>query len=58
MENIKIITERLIIKPVSIDDSKAIYKYRSDKETNKYQLWIPNDINEVRTTLKTKFHLS
>jgi RimJ/RimL family protein N-acetyltransferase len=54
MENIQIITERLILKPVNIDDSTAIFKYRSDKETNKYQMWIPGDIDEVHDYIKNK----
>jgi len=34
-------TSRLIIKPISIEDKNAVFEYRSDAETNKYQGWIP-----------------
>lgn len=40
-------TERLYIRPVSIDDKKAMFGYRSDADTNKYQGWIPKTIQDV-----------
>ncbi len=40
-------TERLIIKPVTIGDKDEIFEYRRDKETNKYQGWIPETIEDV-----------
>lgn len=40
-------TDRLHIRPVSIEDIESIFKYRSDSETNKYQGWIPKKIEEV-----------
>jgi RimJ/RimL family protein N-acetyltransferase len=54
MENTQIITERLIIRPVSLEDAEDIYKYRSDKDINKYQRWIPESVNEVRDYIKYK----
>lgn len=32
----KILTERLFIRPVNSEDKPSIYKYRSDSDTNKY----------------------
>ena len=32
---------------LSIDDKESIFKYRSDSETNKYQGWIPETIEDV-----------
>lgn len=40
-------TNRLSIRPVSIDDKESIFKYRSDSETNKYQGWIPETVEDV-----------
>ncbi|KJS05874.1 MAG: GNAT family acetyltransferase [Flavobacteriales bacterium BRH_c54] len=42
-------TSRLIIKPISIEDKNAVFEYRSDTKTNKYQGWIPKTIDDVIT---------
>ena len=42
-------TERLIIRPLRLDDKYEIFEYRSDSETNKYQGWIPEKIEDVET---------
>ena len=42
-------TERLFIRPIVIDDKNEIFEYRSDKEMNKYQGWIPETIEDVET---------
>lgn len=42
-------TERLIIRPISLNDKNEIFEYRSDAETNKYQGWIPKNIDDVET---------
>ncbi|MGE8428951.1 MAG: GNAT family N-acetyltransferase [Sphingobacterium sp.] len=43
----KIDSERLLIRSIMPEDSQAIFGYRSDKETNKYQGWIPGSLAEV-----------
>lgn len=43
----KLETNRLILRPINIDDKNEIFEYRSDKETNKYQGWIPKTIEDV-----------
>ncbi|WP_313157088.1 GNAT family N-acetyltransferase [Sphingobacterium multivorum] len=43
----RIDSERLTIRPIMPEDSRAIFGYRSDKETNKYQGWIPDSLAEV-----------
>ena len=43
----KIDSERLLIRPIMAEDSQAVFGYRSDKETNKYQGWIPDSLAEV-----------
>ncbi len=47
----KLETERLIIRPIKLDDKNEIFEYRSDAETNKYQGWIPKTIDDVETFL-------
>ena len=49
---LELISERLIMRPMLLDDAGAIFKYRSDSNTNKYQGWIPTSIDEVRTFIK------
>ena len=52
--NIKINTERLRLRSVRLDDAEAIFNYRSDSITNKYQGWIPKTINDVYDFVKNK----
>ena len=42
-------TKRLIIRPIKLDDKKEVFSYRSDRETNKYQGWIPTTLNDVES---------
>ncbi len=46
---IELKTERLILRPVVEQDAKAIFNYRSDSITNKYQGWIPESLNDVHS---------
>ncbi|MBS2211817.1 GNAT family N-acetyltransferase [Carboxylicivirga mesophila] len=43
----KLQTKRLIIRPIDADDATALFKYRSDKEANQYQGWIPETIADA-----------
>jgi RimJ/RimL family protein N-acetyltransferase len=40
-------TDRLILRPLRIEDTSPLFTYRSDSETNKYQGWIPKTMEEV-----------
>ena len=40
-------TKRLYIRPLTIKDKESIFEYRSDSETNKFQGWIPQKIEDV-----------
>ncbi len=40
-------TERLIIRPVIIDDKESMYRYRSNPDTNKYLSLIPKTVEDV-----------
>lgn len=42
-------TSRMILRPIAIEDCEMVFSYRSDKETNLYQSWIPNSIDEVQS---------
>jgi RimJ/RimL family protein N-acetyltransferase len=41
------ITERLLIRPVSIGDKESMFRYRSDSETNKYLSLIPETVEDI-----------
>ena len=45
--NLYLETERLAIRPIQLNDKISVFEYRSDFETNKYQGWIPETINDV-----------
>lgn len=45
--SIELRTERLLLRPVQASDAEATFSYRSDSETNKYQGWIPETIEDV-----------
>jgi len=43
----KLETQRLLFRQVTINDKNEIFEYRRDKEVNKYQGWIPETIEDV-----------
>ena len=43
-------TKRLYIRPLTIKDKESIFEYRSDSETNKFQGWIPQKIEDLAKT--------
>lgn len=51
-------TERLFLRSIKSYDAEAIFKYRSDSITNKYQGWIPKTINDVHDFIKNKISSS
>ncbi len=40
-------SDRILLRPIVPDDAAAIFKYRSDAETNRFQGWIPAILEEV-----------
>ena len=40
-------TNRIKLRPVDSKDKEQIFSYRSDSETNKYQGFVPKELNEV-----------
>jgi RimJ/RimL family protein N-acetyltransferase len=45
----KLETKRLILRPVNPGDKAEIFKYRSDRQTNKFQGWIPDTMEAVES---------
>lgn len=41
-------TQRLRLESLYISQAEAMYAYRSDADTNRYQAWIPNTLEEVK----------
>ena len=46
------ITERLLIRPVEIDDKEALFSYRADPETYKYLSLVPQSADDVEEFIK------
>lgn len=44
---LEIKSERLLLRPITLDDAEAIFKYRSDAITNQFQGWIPKTFEDV-----------
>ncbi len=40
-------TKRLYIRPVETQDTKSIFNYRSDHETNKYLSLVPTSVDDI-----------
>ena len=50
---IKLKTERLILRPLQMEDLQAVYEYAGDKEDIKYMVYLPKEsIDETRNFLK------
>jgi RimJ/RimL family protein N-acetyltransferase len=49
-------TDRLILRYLSLEDVSDFFAYRSDREANKYQGWIPNTLHDARDFIKFKIH--
>jgi RimJ/RimL family protein N-acetyltransferase len=47
LNSITIETDRLILRPVHMDDAKGMLAYRSDPIANQYQGWIPKTLSDV-----------
>lgn len=48
MENtIRILSERLLLRPIRMKDADSVFTYRSNVVVNKYQGWIPKTTYDV-----------
>lgn len=50
----ELFTNRLTLRPLEQKDAKEVFDYRSDANTNKYQGWIPESVDEVKDFIKNK----
>ena len=54
MNGILIKSERLLLRPIQMDDADSIFLYRSNAEVNQYQGWIPKTISDVHDFIAHK----
>lgn len=54
MPNPTLQTKRLTLRPIQLSDAPSVFNYRSDKETNSFQGFIPKGINEVEDFIQNK----
>lgn len=47
-------SERLILRPVRIEDAEALFGYRSNAIINQFQGWIPETMEDVRDFIQDK----
>ena len=47
MSNVDLETERLIIRPLILDDAQSLYSYRSLDEVTRFQTFKPQNITDV-----------
>lgn len=45
---------RLSFRTIQLSDAPGIFSYRSDPQTNQYQGWIPENLEEVEDFIKNK----
>ncbi len=48
----EIITERLMIRPIEVNDFEDICEYGTDEETGKYMIYWPKTREAIRTFIK------
>lgn len=46
---IEILTERLILRPLVVDDATALFSYRSDASVRKHHSWETGSLDEVHS---------
>jgi len=44
---VSLITGRLVLDPLRVDDAETMFKYRSDPDVGRYQGWTPRTVDEV-----------
>ncbi len=49
-------TKRLKLRYLCLEDISDFFAYRSDREANKYQGWIPKNIQDARHFIEYKIH--
>lgn len=51
---LQLTTDRLLLKPINPGHAEAIHRYRTDSVTNRYQGWIPKDVEDVRSFITNR----
>lgn len=51
---IQMISDRLQLRPIQIEDSALFFAYRSNSAVNKYQGWIPKTIDDVHNFISNQ----
>lgn len=51
---LQLTTKRLVLQPINNTHAEEIFRYRSDSVTNRYQGWIPKDIEDVRSFITNR----
>jgi len=54
MDTIQINSDRLLLRPLQMEDADSIFLYRSNAEVNQYQGWIPKTISDVHDFITQK----
>lgn len=54
MNSIQINSDRLLLRPIQMEDADSIFPYRSDAKVNQYQGWIPKTICDVHDFIANK----
>ncbi|MBR9977610.1 MAG: GNAT family N-acetyltransferase [Bacteroidetes bacterium] len=49
---IRISSDRLLIRPLRIEDSRQVYAYRSNPDVVRYQMWCPTSEQEVKRFIR------
>jgi len=52
--NLHLTSQRLLLRPVQASDAPALFAYRSDAETNQYQGWIPQTLDETTDFIRNR----
>lgn len=47
-----ITSQRLIIRPIQVNDARALFAYRRNAAVNKYQGWIPQTLEDAETFIQ------
>ena len=54
MSSIELHTNRLLLRPICMEDAEIFFIYRSDAIENQYQGWIPNKIEDIYDFITNK----
>ena len=49
---LELMTRRLVLRPLRLSDSAAVFEYRADPDVSRFQMWEPQDVPEVRSFIE------